>query len=257
MKRPAWLLLLTVLLAGAPLPAQEQEWREKLSAIDRSLRATEYSDAAARARKLTAEMLPDLGTGPAAAYTLAVTTALRAIAEEGRGDHEAAAWFWQSAQQIFPDVIEADTSPYGEPARHLKELPLRQLSDRENLRRLSENLYVLEGIDPTGFEPPTLLHRPKVEFPEKLRRMGIEESYEVEVVLGLDGRCREPVVVTPVSSPAMAFVVLESLRETRFTPAKAQGEPVRAYYTLKVTFDIRTKQERREAKERRDPGKVR
>ena len=52
----------------------------------------------------------------------------------------------------------------------------------------------------------------------------------VEAIIGEDGVPRHPLVLTRYAVPAMKYVVLDSLREWRFEPARLDGKPVTVYY---------------------------
>jgi len=108
-----------LLLLTSALPAQDirqytvEAWRKGLREIDQKLRARQWEAAEKQSRKLADQIIEAAGLGESAAYTLAVVSAFRAIAEAGQGREEDADWHWETALSLFPDIAQTDLSPYG------------------------------------------------------------------------------------------------------------------------------------------------
>lgn len=186
------------------------------------------------------EIVDGAGTGDGAAYSLAVASAFRAIAEAGLGRKEDSAWHWDMALNLYPDLAKTDVSPYGPAASELQARRLRTIHDPapegQTVREVAGGKWLGEG----AVTPPRIVKNPYPEFPEGLRRMHAPGLLTVEIIIGPDGRPRDPLTLgLQGGGPAMKFVALDALRDWRFEPALIDGKPVTVYYVLRVNFDIR------------------
>jgi hypothetical protein len=205
-------------------------WRSELREIDGLLRAGKYEPAKLAATRLLREMVHTAGLGRGAAYSLAVACAFRALGEMGTGDQEAAIWSWHTALNLFPDIALTDLGPYGAPGAALRGLKLREPTP--------DQMPSLEpGVE--DVERPKRRKTPPPDYPQALLDMSKQGTYVVEAVIGYDGKPRFPVLLTPVTEPAMAYVVLDTLRTWEFEPARLQGKAVPVWYTLTVNFVTR------------------
>jgi hypothetical protein len=231
-RRRLGVFLAAFLLVAAEPAAHGSEvdaWRATLQEIDHHLRAGEYRPAQKKSRRLADRVVDRLGTGDPAAYTLAVTCVFRALAEAGLGNDRDADWYWWTAYSIFNDATKTDLSPYGEAAEFLKS---RKFRDRTG----KPDLVTRSGPQ---FSNPVVRKRGKPPYPELLRRMAVRTSYAVQVIVEPDGSISGPLVLKKVKEPAMAYVILETLRSWKFEPARLDGEPVPVLYTLTVNFKLR------------------
>jgi Gram-negative bacterial TonB protein C-terminal len=239
---PVLLLAAVSSLAAGQQTAQTTAaaWREGLREVDGKLRAGKWADAEKRARRLGAEIVEGAGTGQGAAYSLAVASAFRAIAEAGLGREEDAAWHWDMALNLFPDIGKTDVSPYGPKAAELRERILRPLDvsiSPDQLRILREGGNV--ELKPLGLEvvKPRIVKQPRPEYPKGLSLMGAEGWVVVSTIIEPTGRPVSPrVMQIEGGGPAMAYVAMDSLAQWRFEPAKVDGQPVRVFYVLTVNF---------------------
>jgi TonB family protein len=221
-------------LAGA---ADFEGLRQGLKEVDQKLRDKNWAAAEKQAGKVAHGMRDEVGTGPAAAHTLAVATALRAVAESGLGRNEDAAWHWDMALNLDPEIAKVDVSPYGAPAEALRSRQLRPMP----LPAEGEGIRVVggDGGPRPEVERPKLVKRTKPKFPAQLRDQRTQGGAVVECVIGRDGRPRDPHVLRVLAGgPSMVYESLEALRQWRFAPARLKGEPVEVYFTLMVNFRI-------------------
>lgn len=84
-------------------------------------------------------------------------------------------------------------------------------------------------------EPPELLGRLEVEFPEEARKQGVEGTVKVSCVLGEDGKIRDIKVLNDLGHGTGAAVSTAVQRLT-FKPAKFQDKP--APMTMSVDYKI-------------------
>ena len=133
--------LLLALAATAPLLAQNllpAHWKAELRQADKQLRAQQWQEAGKKAREggLT-EMVENAGTRIEAAHSLAVATALLAIAEAGLGYQDDAEWLWDSALNLDPSIAQTDVAGYGPAAAELRKRSLRSKAKERQRRPLS------------------------------------------------------------------------------------------------------------------------
>lgn len=206
------------------------KWQASLRAIDRQLVQGEFESARRGAIKLAKEMVESIGYGGGSAYSLAVVSAFRAIAESGLGNEDDALWYWRTASALDPNIEKTDLSPYGAPAAKLKAIPFRG--------GIWSGLVRIPG-EGTQVQRPVLKKQRPPRYPESMRKLGVQSAYVFEAIIDKEGRLREPSVLTPVKEPAFVYVVLDALKDWEFQPATLHGEPIVVLYTLSVNFDIR------------------
>lgn len=226
--------LLLALAATAPLLAQSllpARWRADLKQADKKLRAQQWQDAGKKAQRVANEMVDNVGTGIEAAHSLAVATAILAIAEAGLGHPDEAEWLWDSALNLDPSIARTDVSGYGPAAAELRKRSLRTAEPAE-LRHGDKNI---EGV-----ERPLIVHQTQPDYPEAMRRLGVGGAVVISSIIGTDGRPRQPLVLdTQGGGPALKYVALDTLRQWRFEPAKQGGKPVAVAYVVTVNFKVR------------------
>lgn len=236
-----------LLAAVASLAAGQQTvqtmaaaWRAGLREVDEKLRAGKWADAEKRARRLGSEIVAGAGTGEGAAYSLAVASAFRAIAEANLGREEEAVWHWDMALNLFPEIGKTDVSPYGPQAAELRQRILRPIEPEvspETLRIAREGGKV--EVKPYGLnvERPRVVKQASPDYPKSLGLMGAEGWVVVSTVIDTSGRPVSPrVMQIQGGGPAMAYVAMDSLARWRFEPAKLDGQPVPVFYVLTVNF---------------------
>ncbi|HEV2852640.1 MAG TPA: energy transducer TonB [Thermoanaerobaculia bacterium] len=235
----AVLLLIPALPALAGSSTTAYTWRAALKEVDQKLRAQQWEAAGKQARKVARLIVEGAGTGEGASYSLAVVSAFQAIAEAGQGHEDAADWYWATALNLFPEIAKTDLKPYGPAAAGLRARQVRFTNTDSQSPASPEDGIALKK--PEGeVEPPKVLRQVSPKFPDGLRRLGIAAAIKVEAIIGEDGVPRHPLVLTLGNAvPAMKYVVLDSLREWRFEPARLEDKPVKVYYVLTVNFGYR------------------
>jgi hypothetical protein len=222
------------------LQSPEAYWRQGLREVDELLRAGKWKDAEKRGQRLSQEILGGAGAGEGAAYSLAVASAFRAIAEAGLGQGEDAAWHWDMALNLFPDIGKTNVSPYGPKAAELRERivrPIDPVVTPDQMRILREGGTI--EVKPVGLqvEKPRIVKQTPPEYPKILNALGTEGWVVISTVIELDGRPVSPrVMKVEGGGPAMAYAALEALGQWRFEPAKLDGKPVRVFHVLTVNF---------------------
>jgi hypothetical protein len=239
------LLASTLPLLAANNPQLADAWRAGLKEVDQKLRAQKWESAAKQARKLAYAIADTAGTGEGASYSLAVASVFRAIAEGGMGNMEDAAWHWDTALNLFPDIAKTKVDDYGPVAAELRKRTLREPEPDEVLNqalKLAGQKGPISVDLSKNITPPRIVKQPRPEFPVALGLMSVDGQVVVSTIIGSAGRPREPRVLTLKNGgPAMKYAALDSLRQGRFEPAKLNGEPVAVYYVLTLNFKIKGK----------------
>lgn len=239
MKIGPWVFLGLALLLPWPSLAADttDEWRQSVKEVDQKLRARDWAAAEKQARQLAVQTADRTGMGKATAHGLAVVTALRAIAEAGLGQNHDAAWHWDMALNLDPEIAKTDLSLYGSAADWLRNRKLRALEPPlppDGLRMADGS-----GVVKKDVQRPKLVSHKNPELPAMLRNRTVVGLVVVQAVISTDGRPRDPRVETaPTGVPAMAYAALEALRQWRFEPARVEGKPVEVYYTLTVDYHV-------------------
>ena len=186
--------------------------------IGRQLAVEEFEEAEAASRNLAWEFADEIVGGQGAEMLLAMTSTYRALAVAGQGRGEEAIWHWQVAQQLFPQVVQLDLGQFGLYGRLPEDAP----AETELLGRRSER----QG----SFVPPSRLESPPPEFPDGRALRGLQVDVTVQVIVGVDGRPREPVIVESNGEPSLVWSVLEALLNWRFEPGRRDGVPEASLY---------------------------
>jgi hypothetical protein len=226
-------LALPMLAVGASIA---DRWVGGLKEVDQKLRAQQWDEAGKQARRVSRQIVGDAGRDKDVAYSLAVVSVFRAIAEAGLGNHDEAAWYWDTALNLVPGIASTNLAPYGAPAAELRKQTLRTAHQAPNQEG---NLWTLDGqeIPHDKVERPKVIRQVRPEFPDALAHEGIPGRAVVEAIIGVDGRLRQPLVLSMEGGgPAMKYAALESLGQWRFEPARLEDKPVSVYYVLTINF---------------------
>jgi len=225
------------LLVASGAVAQQQpagtagEWQARLRAIGDRLLAEEWVEAESEATAVAHEMCEQIVGGAGADLLLGVATTYRALAQAGLDRGSEAIWNWQVAQQLFPGVVDLDLSRFGMRAAALKiHSPRERPTDGPP-----------SGAARSGeFVPPQRLSSPLPIFPSGRLFEGLKVDVVVQVIVGVDGRPREPLIVDSLGELTLVWSALEALREWTFTPATRDGVAEAALYKLTVSFVVPT-----------------
>ncbi len=220
------LCLLALLAAPAADLAQDRKpalvktglgSEESLKKIDGELERGEWAAAEVESRSLLSAALDASSSGTFDAV------ARLAVAEAGQGRTEDALWHWAVAQNLHVDF---DPKPFGAPGERLASHPLRHWGE------VPSGLTVRRTGDGGGaFSPPRLVEAQEVKLPA--HRGMIPQGIQLQILIDAQGRAEQPVVAQS-SSELLSYLVLQTLREARFEPARAGEAPVAAFYELKI-----------------------
>jgi TonB family protein len=210
-------------LPGIDKPAAEGARFLRFEGCDRSreietlLRRGEWSAAETQARAAIADEVKPRENA------FAALVAQLAVAVAGQGRDEEALWTWQVAQAMGWRREPADYGAAG---------ALLAGSRRRGIDEPPAGLVVRrEGDGGGAFTPARKLAGAAVTLPGAWRRF--PRGIRAQVVVDREGRVREPAVATSTFS-ALTYAVLETMRDWRFAPARADGEPVASFYDLEL-----------------------
>jgi TonB family protein len=240
LRAPFLLLALSALTIPLPVAgaSMADKWVAGLKEVDRMLRAQQWDDAAKQAQRVSRQMVGDAGRDRDVAYSLAVVSAFRAIAEAGLGHQDEADWYWDIALNLVPGIGATDLSPYGAPAAELKKRTLRTAHQAPKVRG---NLWTGDEQEVPGaeVERPKVARQVKPEYPDALIQERVPGQVVVEAIVGTDGRLSRPLILNVQGGgPGMKYAALEALGQWRFEPARLRGQPVRVYYVVTINFKI-------------------
>jgi hypothetical protein len=207
-------LLAALVLAFAAATASAQDWAGELKMIDNDLRTEHYAHARKWSIKMINSMCDHLGTGPDSMYTLALTTAYRAMAEAGLKNMDDADWYWHVALSMYPKLAKKDWKPYGEAG----ELLARDHSD--------------EFKTEADATKPVPIRKAEPKCPLSAIQGGYYQPVTVRAVVGADGNVRCPTLVTANAAPTLVYAATEALKQWQFEP---QSGP--ANYDLTINFE--------------------
>src|SRR3982751_4331843 len=127
----ALFLLFVIPALGMPAPAAgasiADQWITGLKEIDQKLRSQQWQEAAEQSRKVAEQMVTRGVRDKDVAYSLAVVSVFRALAEKGRGDDDAADWYCDLALNLVPEIGKTDLKPYGTVGAAIKPKLLKSL----------------------------------------------------------------------------------------------------------------------------------
>ena len=162
--------------------------------------------------------------GPPAACRPADLLVMRAVAEAGLGRSEDALWHWHMAH-TFRTLQPDSLALYGSAGRWLDDHAPRchgrnfSTGEDDDCDAIDAN----RGVD--GLQPPRVVTTKPLALPEALWQISSLERLDARLVVGKDGRPREPWLMTG-RSPAAGYYALQALRDWRFEPALRDGKPV-------------------------------
>ncbi len=240
--RPAASLWLMVVLLGSPGSALDSRtaarWQFEMATASEELRGGQYEQALPRLEKLVDQMVERLGPGDEEAELFSFVVVLRSIAHEGLGDREQALWYWQVAQGIDPEVVQADLSAFGAPGEFLKNHPLAPhepvtQAKGDGALRATEPVFLTADIT-----TPAPITVPRPAYPSGARAFNVEGPLVLRVVIDREGLPREPRLLEALPAPTLSYTALEAVKRWRFKPAMRAGEPVAVYYSLTINFHL-------------------
>ncbi|MDQ6799561.1 MAG: energy transducer TonB [Acidobacteriota bacterium] len=194
-------LALAIALSATALAAQN--WRDELRMVENDLRSQHYAHARKWSIKAINSMTDHLGTGRDATFTLALTVAYRAMAEQGLQKPEDAHWYWHVATDLYPPFADKDWSSFGE---------------------VGEWFTAQKTVDKIAEDLPDAVVTKKIE--PKCPLSAIQGAYyqpvTVSATIDGDGFARCPKIASPTNAPTLAYAALESLKQWQFQPVSAK-----------------------------------
>lgn len=253
---PAWtcavaLLSSTLLIPGSALAGRSKvdEWNARLQRVIGQVKQGDYSEARKESQQLLGDMMDRLDPDSKnASHAFGLVLLGRSLAEAGLGNEREAAWDFQAAQQIDPQLETWDLSEFGPPATVLARHRLG-IDPQPALLTLEE----LERVGATAPQRVEDRRQPRVPgsiaFPP-------ERDYSTAISVALDsaGVATHPRIVINDPHPGVALGVLDYLRDTRFQPARRDGTPLPALYVFRFHFKAEVQLEKRLRPRNRNNG---
>jgi protein TonB len=87
-------------------------------------------------------------------------------------------------------------------------------------------------------ELPALVHAVEPIYPEFAREAGVEGTVRVQILVGLNGRVIRAIIAPRGSVPMLDAAALEAARASVFTPALANGKPVKVWVGQQYRFRL-------------------
>jgi len=76
-------------------------------------------------------------------------------------------------------------------------------------------------------------------YPEVAQEGGIEGVVVVQAFIDETGRVKETLILTGVPNSGLNEAAMESIRKTRFRPAKQREKPVGVWISIPVNFKLK------------------
>jgi protein TonB len=87
-------------------------------------------------------------------------------------------------------------------------------------------------------ELPALVRKVEPRYPDLAREAGIEGTVTVQILVGLDGRVLRAIIAPRGSVLMLDEAALEAARASVFTPALANGKPVKVWVSQQYRFRL-------------------
>ena len=87
-------------------------------------------------------------------------------------------------------------------------------------------------------EMPALVRAVEPRYPDLAREAGVEGTVTVQILVGLDGRVIRAIIAPHGSIPMLDEAALEAARASVFTPALANGKPVKVWVGQQYRFRL-------------------
>lgn len=212
-----------------------QNWRGLLDSTANDLQAQRYSQARRTTIKLINSMMDNLNTGNAAAYTMGLTVAYRAVAEAGLGNYEEADWYRHIALAMSPQVAQINMTQFGAPGVWFTSGERPPSADNPQMASStsSESEPTLDRHD------PICKYKPYPKYPLGAVLGKVSAPVIVHVLIDSDGTVRHPTVVSQQIAPTLLYAATEAVKRWQFEPAMADGKPSPMEFDLTVNFQTR------------------
>jgi len=205
-----------------------QNWRSLLASTADDLQSQNYSRARHTSIKLTNSMMDNLNTGQAAAYTMGLTIAYRAMAEAGLGNYDEADWYRHVALAMSPQIAQLDTKPFGEPGAWFQ----GREADAANPTSMASSY----DASPSNRADPVCTYKKMPKYPLGAVLGKVSAPVIVHVLIDSDGTVRHPAVVSQSLAPTLIYAATEAVRQWQFQPATVDGKACPMEFDLTVNF---------------------
>jgi TonB family protein len=233
MARSTHVFALLALLFSASIAAADDRiteyWQRKTRESVDLLKRGEYERSLRISQHVVSDMLDRLGPGEGSMHTFGIALTHKALALAGLGRNDEALWEWHVALNLYPELVKADFSSFGEPGKFL--LSSSELKKPSGMARTSG-----KPLTP-NMTAPVVKKRYEPEYPAGARYFGVSGITIVEVVITTDGFVAQPLVLKALPAPTITYATLASLRRWRFEPGTIDGRPVNVIFN--VTFNYR------------------
>jgi TonB family protein len=223
-------------------------WNRTFRDIYEQLRVADPATAKSaekRARKLLDTMLDTLVGEAHDAQMLGVTIYLLAVAEKRVGHLDDAAWHWQMARILAPE-LRAACDDFDDVVPFLRDhLTSRERWDRATKRDRCEALAGCSppracDVDlrksPNGLVEVREKHKTKPTFPWAVRKAHLGGVPVIEAVIDRVGIVREPTVRQTSGNTELDVAAMDAVRQWRYHPALLCGTPISVFLTVRIAF---------------------
>ena len=228
-------LLFATALLLISTSAFAQNWRGLLDSTTADLEAQRYSQARRITIKLINSMMDNLNTGNAAAYTMGLTVAYRAVAEAGMGNYEEADWYRHVALAMSPQIAQLDMSRFGAPGAWFTTGEQSPSPSTDNASMASST----EIVNGAERRDPVCKYKPYPKYPLGAVIGKVSAPVVVHVLIDSDGNVRHPAVISQQIAPTLLYAATEAVKRWQFEPAMMDGKPAPMEFDLTVNFQTR------------------
>lgn len=225
-------LLFATLFLLTTASAFGQNWRSLLDSTADDLQSQNYARARRTSIKLINSMMDNLNTGQAAAYTMGLTVAYRAVAEAGLGNYEEADWYRHVALAMAPQVAQLDTRPFGDPGAWFT----GREPDAANPNSMASSTMLADDAPRPMRADPVCTYKKMPKYPLGAVLGKVSAPVIVHVLIDSDGTVRHPTVVSQQLAPTLIYAATEAVRQWQFQPATLDGKACPMEFDLTVSF---------------------
>lgn len=200
-----------------------------------------------RARKLLDGLLEAFVSGRNGAQFVGYTIYLLAVSEERLGRLDDAAWHWQMAQNLVPELRDAyDDFPDLIPFLREHVVPAERFSGdpRSEVAGSTKRPPPPGGTDlnpetmKTVLTPPELKHKVKPKYPRGAKEFHLNGATVVDAYIDTTGIPRAPTVKQGCGVPVFDVAAMDAIRQWRYKPASLEGKPISVWLTVTVAFEL-------------------
>ena len=214
---------------------------DDLWAVDRA----SAKNAKDQARELFGRLLRGCASGPDGARMLGFTAFLFAVAEQRLGEGDNAAWHWQMAQFLapelrespgdYPDVV-AFLAAHSTTAKRWELLRERERGGPITVSLAPGNRYIPAEALKGHVTPPESLHKSKTERPSSGCGQHGRGVTIVETYVDKAGVPREPTIYKTSGVLALDVAAMDAVGQWRYKPALFANRPIEVWLYPRIEF---------------------